>query len=108
MHTSDKVDVYVDITSNPIIEHCKNIRFAKYPAKYGSGSQVCAVDCVSRLPPLHNLQGNNPEPQDFSHIKASPSPNWTFVSSTEDIDWPSLESLGTTNIEDILQKLLPV
>ena len=31
MHASSKVDVYLSITSNPIIEHCKEIRFFAYP-----------------------------------------------------------------------------
>jgi len=31
MHASSKVDVYLSVTSNPIIEHCKDIWFSPYP-----------------------------------------------------------------------------
>lgn len=34
MHASSHVDVYLSIPSNPIIEHCANIRFAAYPATF--------------------------------------------------------------------------
>ena len=32
MHSSTKVDVFLRISSNPIIEHCQQIRFANYVA----------------------------------------------------------------------------
>ncbi|KAF7323883.1 C-CAP/cofactor C-like domain-containing protein [Mycena kentingensis (nom. inval.)] len=33
MHTSTNVDVYLSISSNPIIEHCSKIRFCAYPTE---------------------------------------------------------------------------
>jgi len=31
MHTSVKVDVFLSIASNPIVEDCHDIRFTSYP-----------------------------------------------------------------------------
>ncbi|KAH9927911.1 tubulin binding cofactor C-domain-containing protein [Epithele typhae] len=74
MHASSAVDVYISIGSNPIIEHCSHA-----PSNY------LAV-------------------QDFSHIRATPSPNWTVL--PEDAmtqDWP----LSEVGVDGALLQLLP-
>ncbi|KAG6816395.1 hypothetical protein H0H87_006307 [Tephrocybe sp. NHM501043] len=40
MHSSQNVDIYLDITSNPIIEHCSTIRFGGYPDSLGLAQKV--------------------------------------------------------------------
>ncbi|KAI0752737.1 tubulin binding cofactor C-domain-containing protein [Daedaleopsis nitida] len=98
MHTSSQVDVYISISSNPIIEHCSAIRFADYPAT------------LTRR--LHGETAEKPHGsnylavQDFSHIRATPSPNWRALPSelaVVDDDWP----LAHGSVDNILQKLLP-
>ncbi|KAF9029533.1 TBCC-domain-containing protein [Hymenopellis radicata] len=74
MHTSHDVDVYLAISSNPIIEHCSKIRFSGYPAALSNAPQV--------------LESKHLAVQDFSHIKATPSPNWSTLSRDDGIqDW---------------------
>ncbi|KAF4603191.1 hypothetical protein EYR38_003601 [Pleurotus pulmonarius] len=62
MHTSKDVDVFVSISSSPIVEGCTRIRFCR------------------RLDP--NIGQEQSEPlmvQDFSHIRPTPSPNWSLL-----------------------------
>ncbi|PCH37432.1 hypothetical protein WOLCODRAFT_134530 [Wolfiporia cocos MD-104 SS10] len=81
MHTSSKVDVYISASSNPIIEHCSGIRFAGYPRSLHQ-----------RAGAEENDQTNNYlAVQDFSHIRPTPSPNWSLMQQEEmvaDSDWP--------------------
>ncbi|KAL1717593.1 tubulin binding cofactor C-domain-containing protein [Schizophyllum commune] len=94
MHTSKAVDVYLSITSNPIIEHCSEIRFSPYPS-------ALAPDA-----PSNGLQSI----QDFSHIRATPSPNWTRLDNEQQADIPGLLQLAKENASDlsgVLAKVLP-
>ncbi|KAL1680657.1 tubulin binding cofactor C-domain-containing protein [Schizophyllum commune] len=94
MHTSKAVDVYLSITSNPIIEHCSKIRFAPYSTALAPNA------------PSDGLQSI----QDFSHIRATPSPNWTRLPSEEQADIPGLLQLAKDNASDLsgmLAKVLP-
>lgn len=70
MHTSKAVDVYLSITSNPIIEHCSNIRFSPYPSSLSPDASDAGLKSI----------------QDFSHIRATPSPNWTRVDRELQVD----------------------
>jgi len=95
MHTSTNVHVHLAISSNPVIEHCSGIRFTNYPAFLSEQSQ----DMPST---------NNFTVQDFSHIRASQSPNWSAVAGNNILDdflkanCPDNDDLGVT-----LEKLLP-
>ncbi|KAL1670284.1 tubulin binding cofactor C-domain-containing protein [Schizophyllum commune] len=94
MHTSKAVDVYLSITSNPIIEHCSEIRFSPYPS-------ALAPDA-----PSNGLQSI----QDFSHIRATPSPNWSRLDSEQQADVPDILRLAKANASDlsgVLAKVLP-
>ncbi|KAJ4490013.1 tubulin binding cofactor C-domain-containing protein [Lentinula aciculospora] len=95
MHSSQDIDVYLSIQSNPIIEHCSSIRFAPYP---------------STFPPT-NLQHNSDFPvQDFSHIKSTPSPNWSVLvegASKSFEDWQSILTIDASDVEQVLRKALP-
>ncbi|KAF5384269.1 hypothetical protein D9615_003298 [Tricholomella constricta] len=62
MHTSRNVDVYLTITSNPVIEHCSDIRFGGYPKIL-----------------LDNRPSEQFSVMDFSHIRSTPSPNWSVL-----------------------------
>ncbi|KNZ81114.1 Tubulin-specific chaperone C [Termitomyces sp. J132] len=67
MHTSKNVDVYLAVTSDPVIEHCSGVRFGGYPSILGSTAIV-----VSQPSKHHNVL-------DFSHIRSSPSPHWSTL-----------------------------
>ncbi|OBZ76662.1 Tubulin-specific chaperone C [Grifola frondosa] len=85
MHASSEVDVYLSISSNPIIEHCFDIRFGDYPTIFQS-------PCQSR--PLSTSKFLSV--QDFSHIRPTPSPNWsplTANQSISDANWPKAPTL---------------
>lgn len=47
MHTSTQTDVYISVASNPIIEHCRSIRFAKYPRFLQLGGVDQPVRCFA-------------------------------------------------------------
>ncbi|KAJ7481538.1 tubulin binding cofactor C-domain-containing protein [Mycena latifolia] len=91
MHTSTAVDVYLSIPSTPIIEHCSQIRFTSYP------------DTLSKEP-----SPNVFSVQDFSHIKATPSPNWSSMPTDALVrEWP-IDTIATEkDITDVLNTLLP-
>ncbi|TEB26814.1 TBCC-domain-containing protein [Coprinellus micaceus] len=97
MHTSTHADVYLHITSKPIIETCSNIRFATYPA---------------RLAPqlLHELPQSPFTVQDFSHIRATPSPNFSLIGGklgAEIRPWPIDPISNGEEMASALVTLLP-
>ncbi|KAG1752139.1 tubulin binding cofactor C-domain-containing protein [Suillus lakei] len=97
MHNSTAVDAYLDITSNPIIESCDQVRFGVYPSelKTTTDQQPLFAKNYTELPFL---------PQDFSHIRATPSPNWRALEEDELVrDWP----LSETNYVVQLERALP-
>ncbi|EIW53351.1 uncharacterized protein TRAVEDRAFT_31546 [Trametes versicolor FP-101664 SS1] len=96
MHTSSAVDVYISIASNPIIEHCSAIRFADYPSCLLSPSAKIAQDAKSNYLAV----------QDFSHIRATPSPNWLPLPEggrVADDRWP----VSRADPKEVLETLLP-
>ncbi|KAI0672294.1 tubulin binding cofactor C-domain-containing protein [Trametes maxima] len=109
MHTSSNVDVYISIASNPIIEHCFGIRFDDYPH---SLRPVSSRDAATQFgadhhPSYNQTKSNYLAVQDFSHIRASPSPNWSAIAEgqrIEDAKWPLLQS----EPKEVLPKLLPL
>ncbi|KAI0772881.1 tubulin binding cofactor C-domain-containing protein [Trametes elegans] len=97
MHTSSQVDVYISITSNPIIEHCSAIRFADYPTHLRPASSADSPQ---------DVKSNYLAVQDFSHIRSTPSPNWSALPEDEKIadgQWP----LARADARDALRTLLP-
>ncbi|EAU84134.1 hypothetical protein CC1G_08675 [Coprinopsis cinerea okayama7 len=97
MHNSQHVDVYLDITSNPIIEGCSSIRFAMYPARLNP-------DLLRRSPlPPFTIQ-------DFSHIRSSPSPNFSLMATkleNEAKPWPLHKLTSNEELDKGLAGLLP-
>ncbi|KAG1891375.1 tubulin binding cofactor C-domain-containing protein [Suillus subluteus] len=98
MHNSTAVDAYLDITSNPIIESCDQVRFGMYPSE---------LKITTDQPPL--VTKNHTElpflPQDFSHIRATPSPNWRALEEDKLVhDWPLSETNYTVQLERVLPR----
>ncbi|THH31831.1 hypothetical protein EUX98_g2345 [Antrodiella citrinella] len=98
MHTSSHVDVYLSIPSNPIIEHCTHIRFTRYP------THLATSDSTAEASSTHLSV------QDFSHIRATPSPNWKPLPEEAAIaekTWPRALLRGDDDVESVLKRLLP-
>ncbi|TFK75641.1 hypothetical protein BDN72DRAFT_757507 [Pluteus cervinus] len=99
MHTSNKVDVYIEIPSNPIIEHCSGIRFAPYPAILSQSP--------TKLLHHSSTQASTFAVQDFSHIRETPSPNWTTLKESDwTTAWP-VQTTDNTAVVDVLEGLCP-
>ncbi|CUA77774.1 Tubulin-folding cofactor C [Rhizoctonia solani] len=98
MHTSNATDVYLEVSSNPVIEKCNNIRFGSYPSK---GGTTTAVE-----PPRSEISGDALPyaVQDFDWMGATPSPNWSVIDSTT-FQLPITASSDSLDL--ILNKLLP-
>ncbi|KAH9854571.1 tubulin binding cofactor C-domain-containing protein [Lenzites betulinus] len=98
MHTSERVDVYISIASNPIIEHCSLIRFADYPQQLRPASTDAAQE----------VKSNYLAVQDFSHIRATPSPNWSELPQDQNLPGERWPLQGAADTKALLQNLLPV
>ncbi|TFY63127.1 hypothetical protein EVJ58_g3433 [Rhodofomes roseus] len=95
MHTSTQTDVYISLASNPVIEHCKEIRFANYPRfLQRAGDEYPSTLTV----------------QDFSHIRPTPSPNWSILPEdavSPEEHWPKPGVADNIDVDLVLQLLLP-
>ncbi|KAG8877898.1 hypothetical protein FRB97_002932 [Tulasnella sp. 331] len=69
-------DVYLNVSSLPVIEQSNSLRFAGYPD--GLASRVSLIISNNNL---HN------DVKDFSWIKATASPNWSTLQAADAIDW---------------------
>lgn len=94
MHDCENVDVYLRCMSRPIIEDCKNIRFAPLPECYKSKDAEKTEDHWSEV-------------DDFKWLKAEHSPNWWILSEEKRLEervWtevvPGIPGKGA---EDILK-----
>ncbi|CAG7848984.1 SubName: Full=Uncharacterized protein {ECO:0000313/EMBL:CCA67402.1} [Serendipita indica DSM 11827] len=65
IHTSTRVDVYLHVTSTPILEKCTAMRFAPYNLPAGAD--------------LDSEKNRFAEVQDFLWIRSAPSPNWSIM-----------------------------
>ncbi|KAF2144451.1 uncharacterized protein K452DRAFT_325039 [Aplosporella prunicola CBS 121167] len=75
MHECANVDVYLHCASRPIIEDCKNIRFAPIPAVYHPPSS-------SEEPNLWD------QVDDFKWLRAEPSPHWSALAPASRVPDP--------------------
>ena len=113
MHTSTKIDVYLSIASNPIIEHCSSIRFAIYPTSLWNKSaeeKVPHDGYLFQVFPNYLWQGPsvNLNVQDFSHIRPTPSPNWSVLPEDGVVAaWPLDSNMEPERLEECLNGFLP-
>ncbi|KAF8270082.1 tubulin binding cofactor C-domain-containing protein, partial [Lactarius quietus] len=101
MHSSTHVRVYIATISNPVIEDCSAIAFAEYPSFVSLLNPMVAEALPSN--------SNHADIQDFSHIRPTPSPNWT-ISPSRNENWDDLSSqkdLSPQEIDSILTAHLP-
>ncbi|KAJ5377409.1 uncharacterized protein N7496_004818 [Penicillium cataractarum] len=97
MHNCKDVDVYLSCSSNPIIEDCSNIRFARIPKAY-------ALD-HDRL----DHEDRWSQVEDFKWIKPEPSPNWSLLDASDAVPeevWAEIVPGGPGwSLEDILHAI---
>jgi len=94
MHNCKNVDIYLQTSGRPIIEDCKNIRFAPIPECYAPVSEA----------PTQNLWD---QVDDFKWLKAEHSPNWSILPTEERLNedvWANVVPGGPgTSLDDILK-----
>ncbi|KAH9481509.1 Tubulin-folding cofactor C [Psilocybe cubensis] len=96
MHSSKKIDIFLAISSNPIIEHCNAIRFSRYPS--------------TLMPALLGKKESPPfTVQDFSHIRPTPSPNFSTMddSTKQAIEDGIASAHNDTTFVEKLNTVLP-
>lgn len=88
LHTSTKCDFYISPQSRPIIEHCKELRFAPYGVKYQDSGAVMAAAGLDKQP--------RPDMwlcvDDFGWHRVQKSPNWSVIPLVERIGYASTSS----------------
>ncbi|KAG8814196.1 hypothetical protein FRC17_001253 [Serendipita sp. 399] len=98
IHTSARTDVYLHVTSLPVLEKCTAMRFAPYPS-------------LSTSPSTNGLEENAnrfSEVQDFLWIRSTPSPNWSILPASQRLsggEWLGLEK-SEESVEVILDRLI--
>lgn len=113
MHNSDKIDVFLSIASNPIIEGCHSTRFAPYPQPLLRSDRLEDVSIHGTLRSklmllLFKMRGSSLAVQDFSHIRNTPSPNWVHMDEPDMTrPWPEGSLSNKVEVEASLQDILP-
>lgn len=90
MHNSSNIDVLLSPSSNPVIEHCSLIRFGT--------SEPSTGDSAAGLPF---------QPQDFTHLRPTPSPNWEIMDRVRAQMLTSSPLLLSTDPLPSIHELLP-
>jgi len=86
MHRSQDVDVYLYVSSRPIIEDCDGIRFAPLPKGF---LEDRGVESKGRG---QETEGMWDQVQDFNWLRAEQSPHWSVMRPEEraGVDWRRL------------------
>ncbi|KAF9284546.1 hypothetical protein BGZ68_004613 [Mortierella alpina] len=79
MHTSKDMDIYLHVTSEPIIEDCTDMRFAPYGEILPS-EQLERLFQVAQLNPARNYFD---KVKDFNWLRQQQSPNWRLLDPSE-------------------------
>ncbi|GAA5955443.1 hypothetical protein JCM3765_006780 [Sporobolomyces pararoseus] len=80
MHDSKRCRIYLDTSSTPIIERCRDLVFDGYPTLFNSSSQSLATEAK---PPTSFVQDFD---DPFATIQ-KPSPNWRFANEDDRAEW---------------------
>ena len=102
IHTSSHCDISLNVSSVPVIESCSSLTF-RPPSNIETPDHGPGDDPGNRL-------NRVAEVADFSWIKSSPSPNWTY--RDEPFDHEVLENLSNghidieTTVHDVLDRVL--
>ncbi|KAL2410986.1 hypothetical protein ABEF95_000595 [Exophiala dermatitidis] len=106
MHECENVDVYLYCTSRPIIEDCKNIRFAELP-KFHSDLISSAQEGKANTGAPDPAPNQWNQVDDFKWLKPEPSPNWSILPAEDavpDETWREVVPGGPGwSVKDILK-----
>ncbi|KAG0294236.1 hypothetical protein BGZ96_001539 [Linnemannia gamsii] len=81
MHTSTNMDIYLHVTSEPIIEDCTDMRFASYLyQEVLPADQLMSLFVAAGLRPEKNLFDHV---KDFNWLRQQQSPNWRLLEASE-------------------------
>ncbi|KAI0177154.1 tubulin binding cofactor C [Pestalotiopsis sp. NC0098] len=96
VHECHNVSFYLRCGSHPIIEDCKDVRFAPLPNAYADGAESTGRDQWDQV-------------DDFKWLKSEPSPNWSIISEdkrlTGDVWSKDVLSNPSLSSDDILRKV---
>ncbi|KAG0292228.1 hypothetical protein BGZ96_004408 [Linnemannia gamsii] len=79
MHTSTNMNIYIHVTSEPIIEDCTDMRFAPY-------GQILPTEDLDRLfeiAQLNRAVNLYDKVKDFNWLRQQQSPNWRLLEESE-------------------------
>ncbi|KAF8966712.1 hypothetical protein BGZ46_000326 [Entomortierella lignicola] len=79
MHTSSNMDIYLHVTSEPIIEDCTEMRFAPYGQIFPA-EKLDRLFEVAQLNPSKNYYD---KVKDFNWLRQQQSPNWRLLEENE-------------------------
>lgn len=79
MHTSNNMDIYLHVTSEPIIEDCTDMRFAPY----GQILQAEQLDRLFEVAQLNQSTNYYDKVKDFKWLRQQQSPNWRLLEASE-------------------------
>ncbi|KAL5520661.1 hypothetical protein ACEPAF_2662 [Sanghuangporus sanghuang] len=93
VHSSSHTRFYLHVSSNAIIEDCTNLTFAPYPENLHLDADV------------RRMKSAHTNIQDFSHLRSTPSPNWSAISEPSDAEggedtwnWDEIQALANGSI----------
>lgn len=96
MHECDRVDVYLQVHSRPIIEDCQRMRFAPLPRAYANKDDD-----------TESSSNQWDQVDDFKWLRSDASPHWSALPEAErlpDSVWTSAVASGAAlSTEDVLQ-----
>ncbi|KAG0198920.1 hypothetical protein BGX28_007705 [Mortierella sp. GBA30] len=79
MHTSKNMDIYLHVTSEPIIEDCSDMRFAPY----GQVLPAEQLDRLFEIAQLNPAKNYFDKVKDFNWLRQQQSPNWRLLEDSE-------------------------
>ncbi|KAL5478333.1 hypothetical protein ACEPAI_2517 [Sanghuangporus weigelae] len=93
VHSSNHTRFHLHVSSNAIIEDCTTLTFAPYPESLSLDTDV------------RQMKSAHTNIQDFSHLRSTPSPNWSAISEPSDSEggedtwnWDEVRALANGNI----------
>jgi len=79
IHRAQDCDVYLCTCSQPVVEHCRSVRFGPY------NFELEDVDAKLRAQGLDRRSRHWQHVQDFDWVRTTPSPNWCVIPPGERI-----------------------
>ncbi|KAK9729621.1 hypothetical protein K7432_000139 [Basidiobolus ranarum] len=97
LHESTNLDIFLHVTSHPIIEDSTQLRFGRYNINYEH------MDSLYQASGLNREVNMFSQVEDFNWLKKIESPNWTLI---PDELTPTSEALPLEQPEDVRSTLL--